>query len=160
MRNVSDTAIELLCEFEGFSATAYPDVANIWTIGYGTTRVNGQPVRPGMTCTKPQAKQWMHDDVKEFARVVNAVDASQRLTQSQFDACVVLAYNIGAGGFSNSSIARKIRANTITTINESNFTAWNKSRIDGKLIPVAGLTRRRRAEYYLFSTGGIKTHFD
>lgn len=158
--HISSVGIELICAFEGFRNAAYPDVAGIWTIGYGTTRVNGRPVVQGMTCTLDEAKQWLVGMCANLDRVVAAVDAGHKLTQAQFDACVCFAYNIGAGGFSQSTVARKIRSGNIDGITESNFTVWNKFRNgQNELVESAGLTRRRRAEYHLFRTGTIKTQF-
>lgn len=155
----SDVGVQLICEFEGFQATAYPDVVGIWTIGYGTTRVNNTPVVKGMTCTEAQAKQWMHADLKNFEFAVNSI-ATKPLTQSQFDACVCFAYNIGAGAFASSTVGKKIRVGNSAAITESNFVAWNKVRDShGVLVESKGLTRRRKAEWYLFSTGMIKTQF-
>jgi lysozyme len=156
----SAVGIQLICEFEGFRAAAYPDVVGVWTIGYGTTRVNNQPVTKGMTCTEAQAKEWVHTDLRQFEAAVTAASAKP-LTQFQFDACVCFAYNIGAGGFASSTVGRKLRTGNIALINESNFVAWNKVRNShGVLVESRGLTRRRKAEWYLFSTGMIKTQFE
>ncbi len=45
-------------------------------------------------------------------------------------------------------------------VTEANFVTWNKIRNDHRvLVESTGLTRRRKSEYYLFSTGKIKTQF-
>lgn len=158
----STVSIQLICEFEGYKNTAYRDIAGVWTIGYGTTRVNGKPVALGMTCTIEDAQTWLHRDLAKFERVVESTVSSPAvgLSQHQFDACVCFAYNIGGEGFLSSTVAKKIRANKIADITERNFTAWNKVRDAQKmLVESAGLTRRRKAEYHLFATGIIKTQF-
>ena len=60
---MSNTGITLLTTFENFRDKAYRCQAGVWTIGWGTTRVNGQPVREGMTCTPSQAMQWKATDI-------------------------------------------------------------------------------------------------
>lgn len=149
---ISSRGIDLLVEFEGFRSRAYQDVAGVWTIGYGSTRINGRPVRPSDVCTKEQARFYMLESLRDYERAVERA-FPQRPTQSQFDALVVFVYNVGIGGFQSSTIYRKIKSGSVQTITESNFVAWNKARINGQLVEVPGLTRRRRAEFALFSTG-------
>ncbi|MGB9694012.1 MAG: lysozyme, partial [Fervidobacterium sp.] len=62
---VSQRGVDLVKEFEGFSSKAYQDVVGVWTIGYGTTKINGSPVRPDMTCTRDQAEEWLRADIKK-----------------------------------------------------------------------------------------------
>lgn len=155
--NISNTGIELITTFEGYQDSAYPDIANVWTIGYGTTRVNGQPVTKGMTCTKEQAIAWLTSDIKYFEQKIMELCHSS-LTQYQFDALVCLVYNIGDGNFSTSTILKYINDPKLgpSAVGENNFTAWNKVRSNGVLVPSVGLTRRRKSEYHLFSTGTLK----
>lgn len=151
---ISDTGITLLQRFEGYRDTAYQDIAGVWTIGYGTIRVNGERVTSGMTCTVEQATEWMHADLRDTEATVNAI-APDTITQYQFDACVIFAYNIGSAGFRGSTVGKKVQAGQFTTVLESNFTSWNKVTVNGVLVPSIGLTTRRKAEYYLFSTGKL-----
>jgi lysozyme len=112
-----------------------------------------------MTCTHQEAENYLREDLQTFEQAINS-NLPTPILQHQFDACVCLSYNIGAGGFLSSSIYRKIKAGTIASITEQNFTAWNKVRDShGVLVESKGLTRRRKSEYYLFSTGQIKTQF-
>ena len=150
MRNVTDSGLDLLIEFEGFRSKAYRDVAGIWTIGYGTIRIHGRPVRPTDVCTQQEARRFMVEDLRRFCEAVDVVLPADA-TQDQFNALVVMAYNIGVGGFKSSTIYRKLQSRTPLT--ESNFTVWNKSRVDGELVVVPGLTRRRLAEYRLYNSG-------
>jgi len=148
--------ITLIKFFESFLGAAYKDIAGVWTIGYGTTRINGVPVKKGMVCTHAEALEWLQADIRKFEEAVRRVTPQSRpLTQYQFDACVCFAYNIGAGGFTTSTVGKKIRSGQAATVTEANFMAWSKVR-DPKtntLVESRGLVRRRRAEYELFSTG-------
>lgn len=152
----SNLGIELVQHFESLHLTAYLDPVGIWTIGYGTIRIGGARVVPGMSCTKDQAIQWLAADV------VTAEKDVQRLTQvsvqqSEFDALVSFTYNVGGGNLSQSTLLKRI--NTHTPVVEKHFTDWNKGRVDGSLVPLAGLTRRRKAEFHLYSTGTLKFQF-
>ena len=136
----SNEGIDLIKRFEGFRGVAYKCPAGVWTIGWGTTRINGIPVRSGMTCTKAQATQYLKADLEKFEKNVMKYDSTYRWTQSQFDAMVSFAYNIG-------SIDRLV-ANGRRTKKEisEKILAYNKA--GGKIL--AGLVTRRNAEKDLF----------
>jgi len=147
---------ELIKHFESFRSQAYKCPAGVWTIGYGTTVIAGRPVFSGETCTEIQASEYLANDLRVFeAAVAGAVRVP--LYQHQFDALVCFAYNVGVGALSSSTLLRNINA-SIPVI-EKRFTDWNKATIKNVLTALPGLTRRRKAEFYLFSTGQIKTIF-
>jgi lysozyme len=148
---ISSKGIDLITTFEGYRDKAYKDGAGIWTIGYGTIRVNSKPVMEGMTCIQEQAKEWFRDSVSETEKYITKLCATQ-LTQNQFDALVSLVYNIGIGNFISSTLCKKLNNPNLgpSTVTEENFTSWNKIRSNGVLVESKGLTRRRIAEYKLF----------
>lgn len=132
---------------EGYSAKSYLDGASVWTIGFGTTRINGQPVTPGMIINEPVAWALFYGTIQDF------LDHIQRLVkiplnQNQIDALASFTYNIGKAGFGMSSLLTAINAKMI--INEDLFTKWNKVRVNGVLVPSNGLTARRKREFKLF----------
>lgn len=153
---LSDDGVRLITEYETFQAKAYDDGTGVITIGYGTTRIDGQPVHPGMVCTRDQARAWFKEEVTGIEPVVES-SCPGGLTQSQFDALVSFTYNVGIAGFKSSTIARKLAANQVAYVMESNFLVWNKakSKHTGELIALEGLTRRRESEWILFSTGVV-----
>ena len=74
-----------------------------------------------------------------------------KLTPNQLGALTSLAYNAGMRVVTSSTLARKLNAgNYAGAANE--FVRWNKANKGGKLVPFAGLTRRRQAERSLFLT--------
>jgi GH24 family phage-related lysozyme (muramidase) len=92
-------------------------------------------------------------DLKRFEIAVNEGITSVTLTQAEFDALVSLAFNIGTGGFANSTLRKKINENKYRSGDaaqrkaaideiEKAFLAWDKS--GGKQLP--GLVARRKAE--------------
>jgi len=163
MLNFGPLGLELLTHFEGFETEAYRCPAGVWTIGYGTTYIDGHPVTEGMTGTREDAERWLASDVRQFEATVRSA-TRLNLLQYEFDALVCFVYNIGAGAFVGSTIAKKLLNPTFTfgtaDITEANFVAWNKATVNGVLTPLPGLTRRRKAEYHLFSTGTNQFQFD
>lgn len=140
----SANGINLICGFEGLELKAYDDGVGVWTIGYGTTIVNGVKVKKGDTCTVEQAKSYMAQDLKKFE---SAVDTSVKvtITQNQFDALVSLAYNIGTGAFKSSTLLKKLNAKDFKGA-AAQFDRWNRA--GGKVMQ--GLVNRRAKERKLF----------
>mgnify|MGYP000878549539 FL=1 len=147
--HLSDAGARLIGQFEGYRANAYRDVGNIWTIGYGSTHVNGVPVKEGDTIDVPRALKALQEEAQMDATFLESAIVNP-LTQNQVDALISLCYNIGVGAFSGSTLRRTINARQPVT--EKMFTDWNKVRVNGVLTPSNGITRRRAAEYALFMT--------
>jgi lysozyme len=148
-KQIDTNGLLLLERLEGYSNTAYPDSGGIWTIGYGTIKVAGQPIVKGMTCTRDQAEQWIRTDLVWCVEAINEL-VKVPLTQNQFDALVLFVYNIGKANFANSTVLRTLNAGQPVT--QQMWTAWNKVTFKGQKVEVPGLTRRRLAEYQLFKT--------
>ena len=147
---ISSLGLELIKEFEGFSANAYLCPAKIPTIGYGNTFYSdGRKVKLGEQISKTDALELLEKVVnKDFAdKIFPAIKVP--VTQSQFDAMVSLAYNIGAGAFLKSTLLKKVNAGDFAGAGEE-FLRWNKAL--GK--EVLGLTKRREREKQLFLSLG------
>lgn len=142
--NVSDAGIELIRKYEAYKSAAYLCPAGVWTIGWGTTRVNGHPVKPGMTCTKDQAEAWFRADIADFERCVSSA-VTVDVTQDMFDALVSFTYNVGCGALRDSTLLRKLNAGDVEGA-AAEFDRWNKG--GGKVLP--GLVARRSEERALF----------
>lgn len=136
----SQRGLDLIKQFEGLKLTAYLCPANVWTIGYGTTK----GVTKGMTITAQRAEELLREDVAAFERGVSAA-VRVPLEQHEFDALVSFAYNVGLGAFRTSTLLRLLNAGDKAGAAKQ-FDRWNKAA--GK--PLAGLTRRRAAERKLF----------
>lgn len=143
---VSAFGLQYLVTLEGYKLKAYPDGAGVWTICVGHTK----GVRQGQTATRAQCDKWLEEDLRYFSHVVRT-SVRQPVTQNQFDALVIFAFNIGETKFKSSTLLRKLNAGDfIGAANE--FPRWNKIKdpATGKLIPSKGLSNRRRAEQQLF----------
>lgn len=139
----STNGIDLICSFEGLRLKAYDDGVGVWTIGYGTTVINGRKVKKGDTCTAEQAKSYMAQDLMQFESAVNQVKVP--LNQNQYDALVSLTYNIGVSAFLGSTLLKKLNAKDYKGAAEQ-FPRWNRA--GGKVM--RGLTNRRAKERKLF----------
>lgn len=137
----SSTGRDLIRRFEGEKLTTYVCPAGVLTIGVGHT---GPDVKRGSSITKEQSDALLVADLHKFEKAVaGAVKVS--LTQNQFDACVSLAFNIGAGAFAGSTLVRLLNAGDYKGA-AAQFERWTKA--NGKIL--TGLVRRRQAEKELF----------
>jgi lysozyme len=134
----------LIKEFEGFRATAYLCPAGVWTVGYGTTRINGKSVKEHTKITTQEADDLLEQDLKRFEDGIKKL-VSVELTQNQFDALVSFVYNLGIGSLQKSTLLKKLNAGHFEEA-ANEFLKWDKA--DGKKL--SGLTRRRTAERELF----------
>lgn len=143
---ISENGLNLIKEFEGFSSVAYLCPAKIPTIGYGNTfYANGTKVKLGEQISKTNALELLELVVnKDFADKIFPL-IKVKVSQNQFDAMVSLAYNIGVGNFSKSTLLKKVNSGDFDGASNE-FLKWNKS--GGK--ELLGLTRRRKREHDLF----------
>lgn len=137
----------LITGFEALRLESYLDNAGIWTIGYGTTRLNGIEVSAGMKINEPVAWALFYGDCTDRLLMLEKA-VLINLNQNQVDSLVSFSYNIGKSGFISSSLLTAINAKMI--VNEDLFTRWNKVRVNGVLVPSDGLTKRRIKEYQLY----------
>lgn len=134
----------LIKTFEGYRGEAYMCPSGVWTIGWGHTA----GVRQGDTCSEEQAGEWLKEDLAVAERTVEAAGLS--LSQTQFDALVSLAFNIGPGNFNSSTLLRLLRQDSKPRAEIEE--AWKSWRMAGGTVQ-RGLVRRRAAEYTLYSRG-------
>lgn len=137
----SSWGIELIKMFEGCVLYAYQCPAKVWTIGYGHTgKVNGKSIKKGLKITRAEAEKLLIEDLAKFEKQVAKYDKKYNWTQSEFDALVSFAFNIG-----NINQLTAYGTRSKTTIS-TKMLLYNKSA--GKVL--TGLIRRREAERELF----------
>jgi len=154
MKQPSTLLFQLLEHFEGFKTNAYTDVAGIATIGYGTTHYpNGNAVQMGDTCTEEEAQTYLCHHLTGLVAHLNAT-VPDSITQAQFDSLVDFGYNAGQGAWDSSSLRTVVNndPNNFDLITED-FCKWDKAHINGQLMEVDGLLRRRKCEAYLYANG-------
>jgi lysozyme len=142
MMQTSKSGLQIIKDFEGCSLTAYPDVVGVTTIGYGFT----VGVKMGDTMTQSECDERLSREIRAYEVAVwNATHGD--VTQSEFDALVSFAWNVGIAGMQNSSVIKAHNKGDKQAAARA-FGLWNKA--GGKA--VAGLTRRRAAEAALYLT--------
>ena len=123
-----------------------PDLAHLsgapWTIGWGDT---GPDVVPGLAITQEGADaRFMERLAREFEPGVSAA-IRDGATQSQFDALVSFAYNLGVFSLRDSTLLRLHNAGMYGQA-AAEFGKWVKA--GGKVMK--GLQRRRHAEQAVY----------
>ena len=137
----------LIKSFEGLSLTAYPD-AHGYSIGYGHFGA-----KPGDVITREEADRLFDQDVVKYEMAVSLT--TPHATEQQFDAMTSLAYNVGAQGFTDSTVARLHNMGDYAGAADA-FRMWNKSQ--GKVHQ--GLVARREKERSVYLNGySSPTHF-
>jgi len=106
-------------------------------------------VRSGTIWTRAEAEEKLLEAIREHEHVVKQ-HVTVPLTQGQYDALTSFVYNLGAGNFRSSTLLKKLNQGLYDEVPEQ-LMRWNKARVDGKLTPLKGLTRRRAAEAAIFS---------
>jgi len=129
-------AIVVVGAFEGYSATAYPDIIGVPTICYGETK----GVHLGDKATRAQCDEKLSSRLVEFNEGVSSC-INVDLPDSRRVAFVSLAYNIGTAAFCKSTVVRKINAGDVAGSCDA-ILMWNKA--GGSVRN--GLTQRRKKE--------------
>ena len=141
----SQDGIELLKRFEGLELESYPDIAGIWTIGYGHT---GSEVAADQKLTEQEAIDLLRKDLVPREKAINDL-VRVPLNQYQFDALVSFVYNIGIGAFKRSTAMRLLNKGDYEDAAAA-MLMFDKATVNGVFGPVTGLTNRRKAEKALF----------
>jgi lysozyme len=146
MRRINEKGLALIKKFEGLRLEAYRCPAGKLTIGYGST---GSHVKEGMVITEPEAEILLKRDLGRFETGVDAILGPVAATSGQFSALVSFSFNLGLMALHKSTLMKKHRAGDFAGAGDQ-FRQWNKARVNGHLVPLAGLTARREAERNLY----------
>ena len=140
--NYSENVVNLIKQFEGFSATAYWDNSQ-WTVGYGTTGYAGQSI------TEAEADLVLRDRLNAINTSINQFAASKNLYLSQYqhDALVSFCFNCGTDWMTQGGRFYNAVVNN-SGVNEFLFAIclWANSGSS----PDSVLLNRRLAEAYLY----------
>ena len=144
---LSQKGLELIKQFEGLSLTPYVCAGGINTIGYGNTYyTNGNKVNlKDPKITPQQAEELLKHSLSTYEKAVDSF-CRDDISQSNFDALVSFAYNLGTGALQKSTLIKKVNANPKDVTIADEFLKWNKA--NGRVL--VGLTRRRQAEANLY----------
>ncbi len=137
IKALSAAGLILIAMHEGFSPTPYLDSVGVWTNGFGNTHDARQVV------SVPQAlDQLNHNSMSAVGAVTTCITAP--INQGKLDAFTSLAFNIGNDAFCKSTLVRLYNdGDSIAAC--AQILRWDYAA--GKKL--AGLTKRRKAEYKL-----------
>ncbi len=146
MRTINQAGLNLVEQFEGCRLTPYLDVANIPTIGIGTTHYpDGTAVSmEDSAITKEQAYSYLQSHLQKDCDAVSGM-VKVELNDNQFAALVSFVYNLGSGALASSTLLKRLNSGDMARAADE-FLKWDHA---GGVI-VAGLVRRRQAERALF----------
>ena len=158
----SPKAIELIKHYESLRLEAYICAAGFVSIGYG----HRKSVKMGDCVNEAQAEKFLKEDITSFeSQILKAlnVDAIE-INQSQFDALICFAFNLGSTNLVNSTLWYKLKAGDVAGASKQ-FTSWvyakRTVKLDGKNYtinePLRGLVARRLSEQSLFD-GDLKIY--
>lgn len=153
----STEGLAAIVKSEGVVPAPYIDPVGVWTFGIGHTAMSGDPdparMPRGMPDDVDAAIRYAFDLFKQRIRkyeeeVTRAVRVP--LAQHEFDALVSFHFNTGAIS----------RASAIDHLNNGDreeaarrLTLYNKGRVNGQLVVLEGLVRRREEERRMFLYG-------
>ena len=144
---VSKKGLDLIKEFESFKSKPYLCPSGVPTIGYGSTYYpDGKKVTlQDKEITEQKACEILEYIAnKDFGNNINKV-VKTPLNQNQFDALVSFSYNVGNGNFNSSTLLKLLNQGFY---NEASMQLLRWDKASG--MPLAGLTKRRKAEKELF----------
>ncbi len=130
---------DLIKKYEGFKSHSYQCPSGIWTIGYGSTYMNDEPVKKGMKITQQEAENLLH---KWIEKEVLPYIKDLTLKEKQKEALISLIYNIGGPAFQKSKLRIAIKNNDYSEICKQ----WDFGFNSG----LKGLIKRRIEELYIF----------
>lgn len=138
---VDADGLHLIGGFESCQQNSYYCPAHRVTAGVGHT---GADVEINKTYSNEQIAQWWTSDILDAQRCVTN-NINTNIGQHQLNAYVSFTFNIGCGNFKKSKVLR--------LANEGKFDLscaalldYDKAKVNGEYIKLAGLTRRRVAE--------------
>jgi len=132
---------------EGFRSKAYRDEGGKWTIGYGSTHINGKPITPGMTISKEEAEQQFQSDYSNAENLINN-SVQVPLLENQKEALKSFIYNAGPGAFQKNLVPYLNKGDVKGALAQMSKFVYVDS-VNGKRIS-QGLRNRRIKEIKLF----------
>ena len=153
---ISQNGLDFIKKKEAFRSNPYYDSVGVATIGYGATKYpDGVKVRiTDPAISEAYASEMLLDMIEnEYQKPVQNLVTSN-INQNQFDALVSFTYNVGVGGFAESTLLKKVNQNPNDFEEiKYQFSRWNKG--GGNVLQ--GLINRRNDEITLYFSGSSET---
>lgn len=101
---IDKAGLEFIESLEGYRSKVYKDTKGIYTIGIGSTMIDGKPVTKD---TPPITRDKALELLREYVERVCAPRlAKYNLNQNQYNALCSIIYNIGGSVFDNSTMKK------------------------------------------------------
>ena len=144
-RRCNAAGIAVLKKREGLpggwpALVAYKDGGGVWTAGWGHTK----GVTEHTVCTKPQAEQWLLNDLSDTEKCVDSC-VKVPLGDNQFAALCLFTFNVGVEAFRDSTLLKLLNSGNYAAV-PAQLLRWTHD--NGKV--VQGLINRRNAEIELW----------
>lgn len=140
----NQSGVDLIKEREGLRLESYYGPAGTLLIGYG----HAAGVTPEMKINETEAESLLRDDLQAIEQHIRN-ELHVEVSENEFSAMVVLAYNIGTGAFANSTVMLELNAGNRSAAADG-FLMWNKVNRNGQFIEDPHLTEHRAKERNLF----------
>jgi lysozyme len=141
----SKSGFELIKSFEGFRARAKALPDGRWTIGYGHT----QSARENLRITRADAEAVLREYDLPPVELAISEAVLAPLNQNEFDALVSFVFNIGQSAFLRSKMLAYLNSGQPLAAVDA-MASWRKAHVNGRLLVVDALVRRRVMEQSLF----------
>ncbi len=141
MREIPQTAIDLVKQFEGCTLKRYLDAGSRPTIGYGHLIKLGENL---YELTEEQALSLLHDDLRNASTAVMRL-ITVPLTDNEFSALISFTFNLGAHILQASTLRSQLNRGDLIDA-DAQFARWCYC----GSIKLPGLLRRRQEEARLF----------
>ena len=144
---ISKKGLDLIKKFEGLKLKPYLCSAGVPTIGYGNTfyETGKKVTLNDPQITEKRAEELLAHLLVSFEKYVDSY-CRDDISQSQFDALVSFAYNLGPNSLKSSTLLKKVNANPSDPTIKAEFLKWTKA--GGRVLK--GLVLRREAEAALY----------
>jgi lysozyme len=149
---LSKKGAAFIAHFEGFRGNLYNDPAGHATIGCGHLvhhgPINGsEPEEFKRGISRERALELLQQDASSAAGAISR-SVQVKLTQSQADALISFAFNVGNGAFNDSTLLELLNQGDYGSV-PAQLDRWTKA--GSTTLP--GLVTRRKAEGALFRDG-------
>lgn len=146
--------VEVVKKFEGSvkdnsgNHIAYLDSVGVWTIGYGSTRMDGRAVRQGDKISEAKAEKllldWLEKDKQSIVKNLGYTPGHNQLVALQS-----LSYNIGLAGLVNSTLFKYAKQRNHAAAADG-MLKWVYGTISGVKRVLPGLVNRRQREREIY----------
>jgi lysozyme len=144
-------AVTMTEQLEGNKLRAYRDIVGVPTVCAGETLgVRIGDIYTAEECQRINVKALIRHE-QGMVKCINA-DVLDRIPDKSYVAFLLFTYNVGTGGFCNSTAKRLINTGTFSKACDA-MSSWNKVTAGGKKVVSKGLVNRRAKEVKLCHQG-------